>query len=248
MICFSQDNLIIYAGSSQPDLPGMEGYEDFKDWNVYDIAEYLFESNVPIYIISQRLASMGYKSSIVDLYDLGKFVVVEDKIFDDNGYGRDISDFLWGLSSNDLDLYSECIDADINEWENVGLAYHGTPVENAESIEANGIEARNESRGTTNAWTGAAVFMSENINQVDSHGGAIFEIDLDSMKRDGYTPHLQREDSISEGRIRTMIGREIGLDDIKLEEYSGQHSWDGIFNDTLVLYGDIPRKYIKRIV
>jgi len=107
------------------------------------------------------------------------------------------------------------------------------------------IKQKNDSRGMSNKWTGSAVFMSEHIDDLGTYGDALFEVDLPQMKQDGYMPRLEREEPIQEGRVRQAIAREFGVEDYHL--YTGESDSEGILESTLVLFGPVPPKYLKRL-
>jgi len=244
MICFSQDNILVSSDDeNQPDLPGMEA--DYDPEDPLEVAESMIDSGVSIESAYDRLLDMNFDVDLVDLGEsLGKFIVYGNRIINSTGWGYEISDFIFGLSDMSLAIYMEENGYVRDEWEDVGVAYHATPLRNAEKIELKGIMPMNESRGISNRSTPSAVFMSENIDEMDTYGEALFEIDLAAMRNDGYMPTLEREEPVSESEARMSIARRLGVDDTDMYAYE---SWDGIAEDTLVLYGDIPRKYLKRI-
>jgi len=107
------------------------------------------------------------------------------------------------------------------------------------------LEVRNDSRGISNRSTPSAIFLSEDIDEMGSYGSALFEVDLASMKADGYTPRLEREDPVAIGNIRVVVADRLGVDDPY--NYTGDSPWEGIDENTLVLFDNIPSKYIKLI-
>jgi hypothetical protein len=233
----------------QPDLP-MEIDDDLHEWVDIEAAEYLLtDLNLPIEIAEDRLNASGHNVNLVDLGDtLGKYLVMDGatRMVDADGFPHLVSDFIWGLSDFSLISYMEDMGyEEKNEWDDVSVAYHATPSENVSSIERVGLEMRNESRGLSNRGTSSAVFMAEEIDELGSYGDALFEIDLSAMKTDGYMPRLERESPIFEGDMRIAVARHLGVSDPEL--YTGESDSEGIHGSTLVLFGDVPPKYVRRI-
>lgn len=126
-------------------------------------------------------------------------------------------------------------------WHDVGeksVLYHATPEHNFDSIKKSGLHPREETRGIGNRGTGAAVFTSSNLNSIESYGVPI-GIDLHAMKRDGYTPRVSQEGPIAEYDARQALASKLGIDDF------GQDEEPGIDPDTVIVYGNIPAKYLK---
>ncbi len=122
-----------------------------------------------------------------------KFVVEDKSIYEANEWIHSKS--LWDLQ----DYYPEPEEESF--WNNVypgTVLYHATPDDNVESINANGLKVMDKSRGIANRGTGAAVFASENIEEIDSYGANVYEINMGLMKQDGYCPTVEREEPIAE--------------------------------------------------
>jgi len=133
-----------------------------------------------------------------------------------------------------------------NFWDDVSdgsVAYHATREENVESIKKNGLEIRNESRGITNRGTPSAVFASFDENAIESYGDIVIEINLGMMKRDGYMPTVEMEEPINECEQRKSLAWKIGLRDYDCWVDSS----DGLSEETIVIFGKIPPKYLKFI-
>jgi hypothetical protein len=128
-------------------------------------------------------------------------------------------------------------------WNNVGkgfTVYHATPRENLASIQKEGIQPRNDSRGISNRGTGAAVFTSDNPNDIDYYGDTIVEINVGQMKDDGYMPNVTQETPIEENKIRSALAYKIGIPEYEPQDYYSE----GIYDTTFIFYGHIPPKYI----
>lgn len=125
--------------------------------------------------------------------------------------------------------------------ERPSTAYHATVQENVESVLKNGLEPRNQTRGISNRGTPSAIFTSDNPDDIGSYGDYIFEINLDQMSEDGYTPHVEKESPVEENQMKTRLAWMIGLENYEPQDYSTE----GIYDSTIVFYDNIPRKYIK---
>lgn len=96
----------------------------------------------------------------------------------------------------------------------------------------------------SNRSTGSAVFASWEIDEMGSYGDCVFQIDLGAMKADGYTPDAGGESPLEEIDMQRMLASLIGVEDFYPEE--SLHS-DGISEDTVVIHGNIPPKYLTLV-
>jgi len=162
---------------------------------------------------------------------------------------REAKDFVWRLSDNELYSYSSR--GDFNEifWKNICTQYsdynelfHATSKENLEEIKENGLETGNKSRAISNRSTGSAIFASTDQYSIDSYGDLIIKINMCLMKKDGYIPRVSLEEPIEEALMREEIARKLGIEDFNA---ISQYDSEGIFESTVVIYGDIPLKYLS---
>lgn len=138
-----------------------------------------------------------------------------------------------------------CFDEDkeSNEfWESIGgnsFAYHATNESNVEDILEDGLESRYGSRGLTNRDTGAAVFTTLRIEEINNnvYGDAHIKINLGAMKKDGYMPKVAEEYPLIEDRYRSAIAHIFGI------EYESANN--DLSPETLVIFGDIPPEYLE---
>lgn len=125
-------------------------------------------------------------------------------------------------------------------WQNpVPVLYHATEEENVASIQQNGLEETNETRGLANRSTGAAVFTSDSPDDIDSYGNYVFEINVMAMKADGYMPPVTQEDPIEEQELKNRLAAMLSVDD---------YHWDvdsDISPSTYIFHGGIPTKYLR---
>ena len=120
------------------------------------------------------------------------------------------------------------------------FCYHATNNENLSDIMKNGLEPRNLTRGITNKNTPSGVFTSLNEDDIDSYGDVIISINVGDMKKDGYTPNVDREEGVSEKDMKQAISHKLGI-----EYYDDDNSWDGISSETVIFFNHIPSKYLK---
>ena len=121
------------------------------------------------------------------------------------------------------------------------VVYHATTQENVDSILTNGLNPMNKTRGISNRGTPSAIFTSENPDDIGSYGNYIFEINLDQMFNDGYTPSASKETPVEESQIKGQLAWKLGVENYEPQDYSTE----GIYDSTIVFYGSIPAKYIK---
>ena len=130
-------------------------------------------------------------------------------------------------------------------WEGPGELYHATTEENAKSIDEQGIGTRNDTRGLTNRHTGSAVFTMNDPELLEhgSYGNVVYAIDMAAMKRDGYTPEVAMEEGATESELKSSLAHRVGIEDYHYESVDPS----GEDPSTVVIYGDIPKKYLRRL-
>jgi hypothetical protein len=123
-----------------------------------------------------------------------------------------------------------------------GIVYHGTREENLSDILEDGLGCRSDSRGMTNRSVGCAIFTSSEASETEHYGDILFEIDLAAMERDGVLPRVSLEPPIEEyemySSFAAMFGLSLGDDVI----YDIEH---GMSQNTFILHGPVPPKYLK---
>ena len=160
---------------------------------------------------------------------------------------KDGKEWIDGLCEHELYSYLPP-DEDESFWDNIGAGYsvyHATTEDKLESILKEGLTPMNETRGINNKWTPAAVFASENSDDIDSYGDVVLEVNLAKMKTDGYMPTVSRETPVEEAQDKSKLAHKIGL--IDYEPSEDYYSSDGIRDTTVVIYGTIPPQYLSVI-
>jgi len=129
-------------------------------------------------------------------------------------------------------------------WDDVSTGYtlyHGTNEDNIESIQENGIGARDKTRGISNRDTGSAVFTSPDSETASYYYEVVLEIDVAQMKADGYMPRVSLEGPIEEAEMLNAIAHKLGLEDYDAEIEQG------LDPGTIIFYGSIPPKYLSLV-
>lgn len=161
---------------------------------------------------------------------------IEDGMVED---GVTPEDFIADISMHD-DLHSFFIEdheLKFNKefWDFPTALYHGTS--DIESVLAQGIEPRSETRGLNNRSVGDAVFTTSNYDIARSYGDVV-KIDTIAMKTADYTPFVSSEPEILEHELIGAVAHMLGV------EYDHDIYDAGIDYDTVIVYGSIPAKYL----
>jgi len=120
--------------------------------------------------------------------------------------------------------------------------YHATNEKYLDAIKKRGLLPRNESRGISNRSTGAAVFTSDSEEGTDSYGNVIVMINTGSMKQDGYTPYVSKEEPLEEESYKSTIAWKVGIRDY---EPSDSYGSEGIYESTIIIHDKVPPKYLS---
>jgi len=235
----------------QPDLPFNPPLPEIEDYSETPLKDMIYdlngEASEKIFAIFNKykinysiLDFNDSEKKIVVIYEDGKPVYVSD--FGNTLWFNDANSWIWDQDEYSLTGFYPQKD---NFWDDVGdglIVYHGTYEENVENILKKGLMASSETRGLTNKDTGDAVFASLSPEGTDSYGNVIIQIDMGAMKRDGYMPEVSGEEPLQEASLREALAWKIGLEDFNA--YDGMSS-DGISEDTVVIFGNIPPKYLS---
>jgi hypothetical protein len=159
----------------------------------------------------------------------------------------DLVDYIWNIREYDLydlvpQIYSDYFG---NPAEYDGVVYHSTPEENLESIENHGLRPESRTRGISNRNVGSAIFTSYEPDEMGSYGDGLVAIDLEIARR--MNPKLETglEPPIEEYIRRSAIANRLGIEDTGMFLPSQS---DGIREDTLIIYGDVPKEAIEIII
>lgn len=177
-------------------------------------------------------------------------IKIENKyIIDDplSPYIREIDSWFYSIDDDKLSEFYNIPDYNDEFWKNVGegfFVYHATPLKNLDNITKNGITPKSETRGINNRGTPAAVFTSDNQNDISNYGDVVLEINVSAMKKDGYTPTVSAEEPLQYAEYKDELASKLGFEDYNVgnEYYS-----EGIYASTIIFYGIIPPQYIKRL-
>lgn len=129
-------------------------------------------------------------------------------------------------------------------WDDIGddyKLYHATDSANKENILKKGITPMNKTRGISNRGTPSAVFTVDDPEVLSAYGDLIFEINAGQMKKDGYMPLAEAEEPVQDSNLRRTIAYMLGDQDY---EVSDELHSDGIWENTVIIYGVIPPKYL----
>ena len=131
-------------------------------------------------------------------------------------------------------------------WEHPSTLYHCTPTENLQSIRTHGLTCQDETRGINNRSVGSAIFTTQEKDEVESvksyYGPIVIAINTKLMKQDGFTPDVTQEPEVEEALELEFIFRHMGkeVDVSRFIDSSG-----GISEYTVIVYDDIPAKYLS---
>lgn len=158
---------------------------------------------------------------------------------------KEANEWLWHVFNlNKIEYYLPSSDYSSVFWKNLGrneAVYHATTEEYKDIILKEGLIRMNKTRGISNKGTGSAIFTSYNTDDIESYGNVILKINLSKMKEDGYTPEVSKEIPIEESEKLSQLAHKIGLKDFVGPDYNSE----GIYESTLIIYGDIPVKYLS---
>lgn len=220
-------------------------------WDTDDIEDTLedVKQHLGMKEVVTLLKILDYKNvRLIRLPNHKEIVVTKDNVFEDSYLDR-IED--WIADVSDLELF-EMFDYNENKWsrefwQNVhhgSVVWHNTEKHAWEDIQKDGVlKATRVSRGLTNSSTGSAVFvtMDPDATALGNYGPISLEIDLYTMKKNHYMPMVSEEEPIVEHKLRTALAHLIGYENFNDHEITS----DGLDYNTLVIFGDIPIKYIE---
>ena len=167
-------------------------------------------------------------------------------VVDPDGRTDELSTWLWTLDDRRLTEYSSITNFNENFWKyaNIAELYHGTHKEYVDSIKTNGLLLRNDSRGISNRSTGNAIFTTTEPLRTDSYGGYLVIIDVNKMRADNFMPEVGKEEPVHEAEMRHNIAEKLGEEDF-IADGSLSLENEGIWGDTIVIYENIPAKYLR---
>lgn len=194
--------------------------------------------------ITSFLQKNGFQYELID-FPTGKQVLVfGDYIIDDFEYPtpKIRVDWLSDIRDNKIEDFYPIKDFNDEFWENEFPLYHATKENSLQSIMKDGLTKQNQSRAIENRSTPSAVFTSDNPDDISSYGNIVLEINTTAMKQDGYMPVVSKESPIEYAEYIDAIANKIGLDDYHYDE---SYISEGIYSSTVVVFGNIPPKYLR---
>jgi hypothetical protein len=151
-----------------------------------------------------------------------------DQVAEKLGYNRDFNNDFWRLPQT---------------------LFHCTPEQNAAVILQQGLKSRSATRGINNRSVGSAIFTTMAEEEVDSvkasYGPCVFAIDTSAMKKDGVMLPVEKEPEWERAEKMEFVYRRLGHEDAEASRFVD--SSDGTSPYTVIVYGSIPPKYLKRI-
>ena len=179
------------------------------------------------------------------VFSMGSDRYVTDK---DNILIEPASKFIYQLLDRSMSVddyydvkFPSVWEMDFSEYSNGDpYGYHGTSEDLLPSIMRDGLTPMNRTRGIANRGTGAAVFIFMGTPEIASeHGSVLLRIDIPAMEKDGFLPEASLESPVKEKMVAELIARQLGVDGFYYEVEPG------IYENTVVVFGVIPPKYIQ---
>ena len=200
-------------------------------------------------VIMQYLQAHGKEPQIIDLAG-ENYIIWDDNILDpDWPKVQTKSDWLWDHSAWRLrERIRDLIEDRFNQayWERPEPLYHGTPKENVQSIQQDGLKMQHKSRGLSNRNIHRAVFTEQEPEYCQYHyGPEVFEINTPAMKADGFMPRVEKEPNHVEADVINALAHKIGAWDEQGDRDWANSQSEGTTEGTIILYADIPPKYLK---
>jgi hypothetical protein len=232
--------IIENVSDGESDGMSIEEYcEEFGGERTLDDLHEFIRGNSPRlgeYVQSAGDEELGGSRFIVARYkDGGAFVIDEDLNHEP------VKSWIENLSDSELEAYSG-FEYDFWSSHDFGNLYHATTEDNVESIQRDGLGIRDKTRGISNRGVGAAIFTSLEPNEYNSYGEFIFEIDVARMAEDGYKPMVEMEPDFVDKARREAILHKLGIRNVEVGMDAGS---DGTAEDTRIVHGRIPAKYLK---
>jgi len=197
--------------------------------------------------IVQFLIAQGKEPQVIQL-GKDEYVIYDDKIIDPSfPQVQAKEEWLYDHSARRLrETLKDMIEERFNKnfWERPEVLYHGTPIENVETIDREGLKMQHKSRGLSNRSITRAVFTTQSPEYAEYHyGPAVFEINTPQMKADGFMPQVVKEPNHTESDVLNFLAQKIGA--WEEERDLAQANSEGTTDDTVIIYADIPPKYLK---
>jgi hypothetical protein len=199
--------------------------------------------------IVQYLQAHDKEPQIIDLGG-EKYIIWDDNIIDpDWSRVHKKSDWVWDTSAQRLrERLRDTLEDKFNArfWERPEPLYHGTPKENVEKIQQEGLKMQHKSRGLSNRHISRAIFTEQEPEYCQCHyGPEVFQIDTITMKQDGFMPRVEKEPNHVEADVINFLAHKIGAWDEQGDRDWANSQSEGTTENTIILYANIPPKYLK---
>jgi len=241
------------AQESQEDLPFFKDIPKRKSTPIEQTEQYqqlLEKTPSVLQDLLDNCSNLKEAIKILKLYKF-KFKIMKDVIIvyidnktyiiDDALTMKDAVEWVWSLYDRYLDDYIDYKDFNQEFWKNPDYVYHATTPESWQVIKKEGLLKKDRSRGINNRSTGSAIFTSYDIEEINSYGNIVIEINTPLMKSEGYMPTVSKEIPIVEYEKREALAHLIGLEDFSSDI---EH---GISPSTVIFYDNIPVKYLRLV-
>jgi len=236
----TMDSMLTYSGNFEEDIEEAKTLEEIEkiiDHYGFQRDRIMFNNGTNIVVVfienneKQRFSNFSaYKTYVIENPPYATMKEAQEWI-------DDIPDmYLHEFAGNGND--------EIDKWDQINLnqkVYHGTYKEKVDDILKNGLQAKNESRGISNRSMGSAVFTSSDPETAYNSYPYVFEINIGQMKADGYMPRISGETPLEDSELRSAIAHKIGFEEYMPDEYTSE----GYDYETIAIYGNIPKKYIR---
>jgi len=171
---------------------------------------------------------------------------------DDDDEKIDVDRLMWQDSYLDDIAEKFGYEDNFNEmfWKFPQTLYHCTPEENKDSIIKYGIGMKNKTRGfSSNRHIGAAIFTTSEEGEVsslqNSYGPVVFSINTPQMKKDNYIPTVEQEPDWAKSEKISFVLKKLGYSEEETESSRFVDSSEGTSPYTVIVYGQIPSKYLS---
>ena len=171
----------------------------------------------------------------------------DDYVIDDFDYPSviDAKEWINKIYDHELFDYVDFVDFNKDFWDGVRSGYslyHATNPENKDEILKSGLMTMDKSRRISNRFMGSAIFTSDEPDPLESYGSLVFEINVGQMKADGYMPTVSMEEPFEDVKARESLAAKLGIEDY---DYTSEYASEGLYDNTVAFYDNIPPKYLK---
>lgn len=160
----------------------------------------------------------------------------QNKLYSNESYLNDVAEKL----GYDLDFNKAF-------WQYPQTLYHCTKQEHLPFIQQKGLLKRSDTRGINNSSVGSAVFtvVEDEIEHMKQYyGPVVIVINTKAMKADNYMPEVEREPDWDRAEKLAYVHNKLNPNKEKYPEQFIDSS-DGVTQGTVIVYSNIPPKYLS---